>query len=513
MGAYATKSKAEHGPALFTGIDLSVSAGYALFIAWFDGTKSFALTDVVHDPSSVVTLWAMCADLVGLVLIAALCRRIGSLVTRPALTGCAGVAALAALPVFLHLSLASSPQLPYPVSALGGLLEGGARAVLALVWMEMLSRLGMRRACASFAVATIAGTALGWLVGLLDPAAQTALAAVFGVASSGLAVMMGVRMRAHARAHGTDVRENPAKEKEDGQEDLPEGERIEGRWSFPFRPTLLMTAFATATLLVPILTLSPRPDELASGLENALVALALLVMTLLGTDRRGPLALGAFATPLACIGLLGASSALAFLHVPASFFASAGYQCFAVYTYILLFDISYRYGANPLWLFGFSRVPRVAVAIVLPLLAGAGVLPPAGSDPANVVLAAALVALVFLAALLPLSPSADGTWGIRQQKSPRGGGAAGDEGSEAQGAQPLDADELVTACYRASYRYGLTKREEEVLMLLVRGYTTPMVEQELVISNGTARNHVQHIYKKLGVHSREELRESVVGTR
>ena len=62
-------------------------------------------------------------------------------------------------------------------------------------------------------------------------------------------------------------------------------------------------------------------------------------------------------------------------------------------------------------------------------------------------------------------------------------------------------------CSRAAFVYSLTRREEEVLVLLLRGLTTPEIERELCISNGTARNHIQHVYKKLSVHSREELQE------
>ena len=34
----------------------------------------------------------------------------------------------------------------------------------------------------------------------------------------------------------------------------------------------------------------------------------------------------------------------------------------------------------------------------------------------------------------------------------------------------------------------------------------PDIERELLISNGTVRNHVQHVYKKLGLHSRDDVR-------
>ena len=50
----------------------------------------------------------------------------------------------------------------------------------------------------------------------------------------------------------------------------------------------------------------------------------------------------------------------------------------------------------------------------------------------------------------------------------------------------------------------LTRREREVLHLLVDGSGTEAIAQALVISPQTARTHIQNILAKLGVHSRLE---------
>ena len=50
----------------------------------------------------------------------------------------------------------------------------------------------------------------------------------------------------------------------------------------------------------------------------------------------------------------------------------------------------------------------------------------------------------------------------------------------------------------------LTRREEEVLRLLTRGFGTDTIGEELYISRTTVRSHVQSILAKLGVHSRLE---------
>jgi len=52
----------------------------------------------------------------------------------------------------------------------------------------------------------------------------------------------------------------------------------------------------------------------------------------------------------------------------------------------------------------------------------------------------------------------------------------------------------------------LTKREKEIVMMYLEGSTSDVAEK-LFISNNTVKTHVKHIYKKLNVSSKDELRE------
>jgi DNA-binding NarL/FixJ family response regulator len=50
----------------------------------------------------------------------------------------------------------------------------------------------------------------------------------------------------------------------------------------------------------------------------------------------------------------------------------------------------------------------------------------------------------------------------------------------------------------------LTKRELEILSLLVEGLNYAMIGERLFISLDTVRNHIRHIYEKLHVHSKSQ---------
>jgi len=53
--------------------------------------------------------------------------------------------------------------------------------------------------------------------------------------------------------------------------------------------------------------------------------------------------------------------------------------------------------------------------------------------------------------------------------------------------------------------YALTKREQEVATLLLKGHTYKQIAEQLFVSIPTVKTHTYNIYKKCKVHSRIEL--------
>lgn len=54
-------------------------------------------------------------------------------------------------------------------------------------------------------------------------------------------------------------------------------------------------------------------------------------------------------------------------------------------------------------------------------------------------------------------------------------------------------------------RYALTTREQEMLRYVLRGRSVPAIASETFLSRNTVKTHLNHVYQKLNVHSRDEL--------
>ena len=196
----------------------------------------------------------------------------------------------------------------------------------------------------------------------------------------------------------------------------------------------------------------------------------------------------------------------------------------------ILSSICFRYGIHAAWLFGIiegcSVLSHAAGSAV-----GMGLLMWVENAQGNLALPLdiAVVALVLLSMLLLSERDFVTTWGIRPADSgfapidsaradlsTTESGRTGTEERSDMGAVPATThaadpetgdgsfDDLDARCARIARLYGLTHREEDVLVLLSQGHSARGIEETLFISHNTAKGHIRHIYAKLGVHSREE---------
>lgn len=61
----------------------------------------------------------------------------------------------------------------------------------------------------------------------------------------------------------------------------------------------------------------------------------------------------------------------------------------------------------------------------------------------------------------------------------------------------------------AAQVYSLSPRQKEVLLLLARGRNAHYIMNELCVSNATVKSHVYSVYRKMGVHTQQELIDKI----
>lgn len=64
-------------------------------------------------------------------------------------------------------------------------------------------------------------------------------------------------------------------------------------------------------------------------------------------------------------------------------------------------------------------------------------------------------------------------------------------------------------CRDISEQHKLTKQEERIFMMLARGRSYGYIADELYISTHTVKTHIYHIYRKVDIHSQQELIDMV----
>ena len=109
---------------------------------------------------------------------------------------------------------------------------------------------------------------------------------------------------------------------------------------------------------------------------------------------------------------------------------------------------------------------------------------------------------------LPRFPFAIGTSGARQSTRPQAGSAEQGASGGGQDAAVVDATARPVwgPGFAAAIIAGrLSPRELEVVTRLARGKRAPAIAAELYLSQGTVRNQLSSVYRKLGLHTQQEL--------
>lgn len=157
----------------------------------------------------------------------------------------------------------------------------------------------------------------------------------------------------------------------------------------------------------------------------------------------------------------------------------------------MLADVAHHSSANRFTIFGFAWV-CYAIPLAVGRFAGGTI-----SQLSNV---------IFVVALLSYALTVTGILSLNERNF-----------IESQIFRDLDMPEtgrsmyasIDEGCEHLGARYKLTGREVEVLKLLCKGRSKSYIAETLVISENTVRSHARHIYRKLDVHSKQDVMDMI----
>jgi DNA-binding CsgD family transcriptional regulator len=233
-------------------------------------------------------------------------------------------------------------------------------------------------------------------------------------------------------------------------------------------------------------------------LALAIVGLSFLALSAILKQRFNPTSTYRLSLPIMVAGFVAIAlffdthAALCILLI------NIGYEFFDILVWILFTETARRKGENPLRIFGLG-VAFMFIGMALGYFIG-DVLNSyiaSGSIQITVVAMLCILSLVVLAFLVIPEGTIDQLLDtVRSDKK-------SEVGLRTQ-ASSLDS-KLEANCTLVASAYGLTPRESEVLLLLAYGRTLSIIARDLFVAKGTARSHMESIYRKLGVHKQQEL--------
>lgn len=377
----------------------------------------------------------------------------------------------------------------------GRILTSSAQAALLLLWCDVYGRMPIGKSVASFALMQFFSLGLWVVMSALPHQAYPGLCLVMPLAS---AASMSAAWRAIDDMHVT-----------------PFAQKKHLKLGRDLGPTFIMAAFICAFAYG---LNQMHSDVHANIVSYGICGLVLLAGLVFFAGRFSLHSIFNIALPLVIAGLvLSVAFEVAIPGLPVMS-VNVGYALMTAIFTVILADRSYRFGVSAIWSAGIVRATLllgVTLGSNVEAILKVAVVPQAVS--AQVVYVITIVAIV-IAAIAWIQD------GDRDKVAKRPLGSVGDveglgDAGEAFGdlADTEDAEaaqrdvgavkrEIFSRCEELRDECHLSKRELEILKYLALGWSAPRIESKLVISNSTVKTHIRHIYSKLGIHSRDELK-------
>ena len=265
------------------------------------------------------------------------------------------------------------------------------------------------------------------------------------------------------------------------------------RTTFPYKAAIFVASYSFAYGLS-----SPFVAGIEGVTELRIIpALFVVALAFVDVKRADIKLLYSIAFPLMVCGLLivalipGLSPNISF------FLLDSSYATMSMMIVAIACGVSYSLGTSAAWIFGLlvavQFVARSIGQLVNHLLATM-------SNEPVIQAAVSVLAIMFIIVASLVMASEKGlftTWGSHQTDP---------EAVNAEyGGIPFTQMRIDGICDT----YGLTQREADVVKLLAQGKSNSVIANEMFIAVGTVKAHIQHVYQKLGIHTRKELFELI----
>ena len=378
--------------------------------------------------------------------------------------------------IFLFASIAASIEPPAMLSLIPGLLTGCGSGCLLLFWGYAFSPMRQASVVLISSLSLILSILLSYLIGSFMVAyAFSASISILPIAE-GILLALALRLAAQRNPLGTDVVLRTGK-----------------RHSLKSAAVLIVLGFSLSTLrelALSSLPLGTDPFNLMVLFGSLFFALfSAMLILYLSAKRNAPNSL------LAPVPLVAAAVALLLLigdqDLPAyKIVGLVGYFCLEVIVWSLILTLAEKRGGSPFFALGIPLGLLYVGQFICPLTNGfvASVF---DSLTLNQVAEPVMLLFALLSAtyLMSTGGSSDNVSEIREPcKEPA--------------SERIPFDEAIA---KLAGHYALSSREMEVLAELLKGRSISRISDTLYISENTTKTHLKRIYKKLNVHSKQEI--------
>lgn len=455
--------------------------GVGLWIVWQWGMRSFPTLMV--DPGVLMGRdWGLCdivmrvGDVATLAIFAMLARRLGSVAAHRRLLVVALLAAVAGSGLLLLWVNEFISWIGWVW--IGGLAAAFGGAVLFLYWADVYCRLETGDVFLYGSLSLLLAGAVAFVVYHLSSPLPVLCTLLAPAVSYGLCALSSALLRPRA---------------------VEGAVRPVARYPFPWKPVAIL-ALAGFAAGFSNFALFGQTSNTRVG-ATFVVGLAIALSFVLFRDRTRPVVFAKGALALITMGLVAVALMGPEHRDIAAWLIMLSYVGINVFVLGLMVNLSVGYGIAALWLFGWGRA---ASELMMGLGSYAGSWIPSVKLVPESPFALAILAVVGLVAVGALvimwmsERSFTSGWAVEPIVALPG-----------EVRSPLEARR--ERCREVARGCDLTDREAQIMQMLLEGDSYQRVCQSLLVSLGTVKTHVYHIYGKLGVHSREEMAALVDG--